>query len=71
MTTMVVNAFNWDSFASWYKNKKAAWAKDRAYRETVKELNQLSDKELRDIGITRGDIDSIAMETYYDNRGTR
>jgi uncharacterized protein YjiS (DUF1127 family) len=67
MTTMVVNAFNWNGFASWYKNKKAVLARDRAYRQTVAELEKLSDRELRDIGINRADIHSIAMETHYDN----
>jgi len=41
MTTMkLVN-----SFASW-----------RKYRETCVELNRLSERELSDIGMTRGDI---------------
>lgn len=35
---------------------------------TIKELNQLSDKELADIGITRGMIRSIAMEAYDAHR---
>lgn len=33
------------SYASW-----------RKYRETCVELNRLSERELRDIGMTRGDI---------------
>ena len=32
----------------------------KAAKETIKELNRLSDKELQDIGITRGEIHSIA-----------
>ncbi len=32
------------------------------YRETYKALNALSDRELMDIGITRGDIHDIAYE---------
>lgn len=40
----------------------------RKASETIKELNRLTDKELKDIGITRGDIHSIAMEVYYDDR---
>ena len=34
--------------------KLAAW---RRYREAVRELSQLSDRELDDIGIRRGDIE--------------
>ena len=38
------------------------------YRDTVTDLSMLSDSELKDIGINRGDIHAIAMEVYYDNR---
>jgi uncharacterized protein YjiS (DUF1127 family) len=34
--------------------KLSAW---RRYREAVRELSQLSDRELEDIGIRRGDIE--------------
>jgi uncharacterized protein YjiS (DUF1127 family) len=37
--------------------KFAAW---RRYREAVRELAQLSDRELEDIGVRRGDIPFIA-----------
>jgi uncharacterized protein YjiS (DUF1127 family) len=36
--------------------KLAAWLR---YREAVRELSQLSDRELDDIGIRRGDIEFI------------
>lgn len=39
--------------------------KHKAYKETYNALSKLSDKELRDIGIPRGEIHWIAMETYY------
>jgi uncharacterized protein YjiS (DUF1127 family) len=32
------------------------------YRETVRELSQLTDRELDDLGISRIEIDSIARE---------
>lgn len=41
---------------------------NREIKRTINELNQLSDKELWDIGITRGDIWSVAHEVYYDDR---
>lgn len=43
--------------------------KNREMNKTYKELNRLSDAELRDIGIHRSNIRAIAMEQFYDNRG--
>lgn len=37
--------------------KLTAW---RRYREAVRELSQLTDRELEDIGVRRGDIPFIA-----------
>jgi uncharacterized protein YjiS (DUF1127 family) len=41
--------------------KLNAW---RRYREAVKELSQLSDRELSDIGIRRGDIEFIVRQSF-------
>jgi uncharacterized protein YjiS (DUF1127 family) len=40
--------------------KLAAW---RRYREAVRELSQLSDRELDDIGIRRGHIESVVRQS--------
>ena len=40
--------------------KLAAW---RRYREAVRELSLLSDRELDDIGIRRGDIEYIVRRS--------
>ncbi len=40
--------------------KLAAW---RRYRDAVRELSQLTDRELEDIGIRRGDIPFIAASS--------
>jgi uncharacterized protein YjiS (DUF1127 family) len=40
--------------------KLAAW---RKYRDAVRELSQLSDHELDDIGIPRGDIEYIVRRS--------
>jgi uncharacterized protein YjiS (DUF1127 family) len=37
-----------------------------AARDTVKELSRLSDKDLNDIGLCRGDIHYIANKHYDD-----
>lgn len=38
----------------------AAW---RRYRESVRELSRLSDRELSDLGIGRGDIDAVVRRS--------
>jgi uncharacterized protein YjiS (DUF1127 family) len=40
--------------------KLTAW---RRYRDAVRELSQLTDRELSDIGIRRGDIETIVRRT--------
>ena len=42
-----------------YINYLKTW---RQHRETIKQLNRLTDKELRDIGITRADIDRLVWQ---------
>jgi uncharacterized protein YjiS (DUF1127 family) len=39
--------------------KLASW---RRYRDAIRELSQLSDRELDDIGVRRGDIPFIAAQ---------
>jgi uncharacterized protein YjiS (DUF1127 family) len=41
--------------------KLNAW---RRYRDAVKELSQLSDRELSDIGVRRGDIEFIVRQNF-------
>lgn len=40
-------------------------AKRKVYRTTVAELNMLSDRELTDLGIYRGDIPMIARKAAF------
>ena len=40
--------------------KLSAW---RRYRDAVRELSQLSDRELDDIGIRRGDIEFVVRRS--------
>lgn len=42
-----------------------SYSKWRRYRRTVKALSHLSTYELNDLGICRGDIDSIARRDSY------
>jgi uncharacterized protein YjiS (DUF1127 family) len=43
--------------------KVSAW---RRYREAIRELSQLSDNELQDIGMLRGDIEYVARRPPAD-----
>lgn len=47
--------------------KEHMWAQ-RVYRQTFNELSKLSDRELLDIGISRGDIHWIAMDAFNKNQ---
>lgn len=40
--------------------KLAAW---RRYRESVRELSRLSDRELNDLGIGRADIETVVRQS--------
>lgn len=40
------------------------------HRDTIKHLNRLSNRELQDIGLTRGDIDNLVwMREDFKKRG--
>jgi uncharacterized protein YjiS (DUF1127 family) len=50
-----------------YVNFLATW---REHRKAIKQLNQLTDHELNDIGINRADIDRLVwLKEDKDNRG--
>ena len=51
------------TFAQYYKQK-------RITKQTIKELSRLSDYDLEDIGLTRGDIYRVARSgSKIENRG--
>ena len=49
------------------ENVAAARAQRKVYTTTVDELDNLSNRELADLGLTRASIKSIAYEAAYDN----
>ncbi len=50
-----------------YVNFLATW---REHRNAIKQLNMLTDRELRDIGMSRADIDRLVwLDEDKDNRG--
>lgn len=71
MTTLILAAdrIGLTSLADWFKRLAARLVHQSKVNATIKELSALSDAELRDIGLNRGDIYSIAHEAYLDNRG--
>ena len=48
------------SVIEYFKHLKAAYRKQRDIAITMKELSNLTDRELNDMGISRGDIYAIA-----------
>lgn len=60
---LTVTSYLWnpiEEFVSFLKNWNKAYKEHKAIQETVKELQALTDRELNDIGIGRGDIYAVA-----------
>lgn len=51
--------------ANLFNGLRARRAQYAVYRETLRELEALSDRELIDLGITRGEIRGIAYQAAY------
>ena len=53
-------------------NKLSNWySKHRAYKQTYKELNSLTNHELYDLGFDRGMIKHVAYEATYGSENRR
>lgn len=71
MTQYILEATSWLNFNGifdYFRDLKHKHEMHRNIRSTINELSKLSDKQLRDIGLHRGDIWSVAHEVYYDDR---
>ena len=73
MTQAILTASTWlqdavIGFSDLMKTWKQRRAERALIRQTRLELSQLTDHELRDLGIGRSDITSIANGTFHDNR---
>ena len=64
MTTLVANTFAWPF--RWLRVLAVKAQAARAARATVNELSTLTDYELNNIGISRGEIRTLAREHYDD-----
>ena len=75
MTQAILTASSWiqdaihgfaDILITWKMNR----ARNAIIARTRRELSNLTDHELKDIGIGRSDIESIARGTFHDKRMT-
>ena len=66
MTTLIAtaNTFGMTGLANWFKNLANELQRRRNIKSTIKQLSALSNHELNDIGIARGDIWHIANTSY-------
>ncbi|SEQ30807.1 DUF1127 domain-containing protein [Thalassovita taeanensis] len=55
-----------DRFAALSKDLGARFARYKTYRSTLNELASLSNRDLRDLGLSRSQIRSVAYEAAYD-----
>jgi uncharacterized protein YjiS (DUF1127 family) len=51
-----------DQIRSYFTNPFAVSQERRAYLDTLQELQGMSDRDLADVGISRGDIERIARD---------
>ena len=64
MTTLVANTFAWPF--RWLRVLAVKAQAARAARATVAELSALTNAELNDIGLSRGEIRNLARQHYDD-----
>jgi uncharacterized protein YjiS (DUF1127 family) len=53
------------STGTWTARLGAAWENFRMYRATLAELRDLTDRQLSDLGMHRGELKRIAHEAVY------
>jgi len=70
MTSLIMTAdkIGLPGVANWFKKIIAKYKHRRQAQITIKELSRLGDRELNDMGISRGDIYSIAHGTSDHQR---
>lgn len=51
--------------ADMFRSAAQAYDRRRLFNQTLRELQALGERELSDLGITRGDIDDIAYNAAY------
>ena len=61
--TMTADKIGLTGLANWFKKLATQYKRYRLAQITIKELSRLSDRELNDMGLARGDIYSVAYGT--------
>ena len=61
--TMTADKIGLHSVVNWFKKIIANYKHHREAQVTIRELSRLSDRELNDMGLARGDIYSVAYGT--------
>jgi uncharacterized protein YjiS (DUF1127 family) len=66
MTTLIAtaNTFGMTGLANWFKNLANELQRRRNIKHPIKQLSALTNHELNDIGIARGDIWHIAHTSF-------
>jgi len=67
MTQVIVaasNALHIDALLEWFRDQRRAYKRNKDIRTTMKELHALTDKELWDIGMSRGDIWEVSHNAH-------
>jgi len=67
MTVLVANTFSWVGLtiiANWFRKLHAEMKRRQGIRETITELSKLTDYELNDIGMSRGEILYVAHSSF-------
>ena len=59
------NSFGLGAVRAFFQRIGTAWAQQASFRQTYHELDRLTDAELYDLGMARGDITRIAFEAAY------
>ena len=60
---MAADTFGMKGFAAWLKELNAKRIERATIKRTIKELSALDDRALWDMGLSRGDIHSVAHGT--------
>ncbi|WGH77960.1 DUF1127 domain-containing protein [Jannaschia ovalis] len=64
-TTTAIASTLKDRVAARIALARTQWQQYRTFRTTIAELSRLSNRDLADLGIARGDIHWLAMEAAY------